>query len=59
MIKLNAKEEMKMEKIYEAPELEVVYVLLTADVLSNSPTEATIGEHIDPGDDDDPINLDF
>ena len=46
-----------MKKSYEAPELELVKFTLK-DVLSGSPLEGTIGENIDPGDPDDPINLD-
>ena len=46
-----------MKKIYEAPELEIVRYTLK-DVLSGSPLESEIGEIIDPGDPDDPINLD-
>lgn len=46
-----------MKKTYEAPELELIKLTLK-DVLSGSPLESQIGENIDPGDPDDPINLD-
>ena len=46
-----------MKKIYDAPELEIVRFSLK-DVILSSPTEDPISEVIDPGNPDDPINLD-
>lgn len=46
-----------MRKKYEAPDLTIVKYSLM-DVLVVSPTEDPIGDVIDPGDPDEPIDLD-
>lgn len=46
-----------MKRTYEAPELELIRLTLK-DVILGSPLESSISENIDPGNPDDPINLD-
>ena len=48
-----------MKKIYEAPELEIFKVEFDVDMLLTNSQEQTIGEVIDPGDNEDPITIDF